>query len=123
MTQSSNTSSWCKFAMRITTVVVAGTAALTVLVGGLGDTREVRATVAPATLVTQVQEDGPGWDCRTRGNHICGPGGRIQAGCYEHGRLVIPWVRFDVPREDFLWGRGYTAAGRYATCTELLASA
>lgn len=121
MTQSSNTLR--KMAMSVVTVVVVGTAALVVHAGGVGDTREVRTNVAPASVVTQVQEDSRGWDCRTRGNHICGPGGRIQAGCYEHGRLVIPWVRFDVPREDFLWGRGYTSAGRYATCTELLASA
>jgi len=25
------------------------------------------------TLVTNVQEDEPGWDCHTMGNKICGP--------------------------------------------------
>lgn len=36
------------------------------------------ATLAPAptlrpTTSTTISEDDPGWNCRTMGNHLCGP--------------------------------------------------
>lgn len=30
-------------------------------------------TQTPATSTHQIEEDEPGWDCHTMGNHICGP--------------------------------------------------
>lgn len=51
-------------------------------------------------------EDDPGWDCRTRGNRICGPGGsQYSAGCYRAGVLVIPWTNYADPHRDPLWAQ------------------
>ena len=43
---------------------------------------------------TAIQEDDPGWDCRTMGDRICGPtnSNLVAAGCYNDGaQLVAPW--------------------------------
>lgn len=50
-------------------------------------------------------EDDPGWDCRTRGNHVCGPDSDHPAGCYRDGSLVVAWRNYDNPRLDPLWAR------------------
>lgn len=46
---------------------------------------------APAKL----QEDDPGWNCATMGNHVCGPGNteHLPAGCYDDAMLVLPWAQ------------------------------
>ena len=40
-----------------------------------------------------IQEDDPGWDCRTMGDLECGPTNAqgVAAGRYVDGRLVAPW--------------------------------
>ena len=45
---------------------------------------------------TTIQEDSPSYDCRTSGNHICGPGNSngVRAGLYSaknNGHLIITW--------------------------------
>jgi hypothetical protein len=50
-------------------------------------------------------EDNPGFDCRTQGNRICGPGTSFPAGCYSGGSLVIPWTNYLNPRLDPLWAQ------------------
>lgn len=52
-------------------------------------------TVAPAAHADQtIQEDDPGWDCRT-GDHVCGPlsdDAGHQPGCYNDTlKLVADW--------------------------------
>lgn len=42
------------------------------------------------------QEDTAKWDCRTMGNHVCGPGNpqHVRPGLYSarnNGRLIITW--------------------------------
>jgi hypothetical protein len=50
-------------------------------------------------------EDDPGFDCRTQGNRICGPGLAIPAGCYRGGVRVIAWSNYSHPQLDPLWGQ------------------
>jgi hypothetical protein len=40
-----------------------------------------------------VQEDEPGFDCRTGGNGVCGPGSDHPAGCYNRktAAFIAPW--------------------------------
>lgn len=54
-----------------------------------------------------ITEDDPGFDCRTQGNHICGPHapGGHEAGCYRGGHLIIAWSNYSSPRKDPLWGQ------------------
>lgn len=45
---------------------------------------------------TEVNEDDPGWDCRTMGNGVCGPGATYAAGCYvrrgvDARTMIRPW--------------------------------
>ncbi|CAN3132248.1 hypothetical protein ACNUDN_30425 [Mycobacterium sp. smrl_JER01] len=51
------------------------------------------AAAAAASPAVQAQEDQPGWDCRTMGNHECGPANSqgVPAGRYEGGVLVQAW--------------------------------
>lgn len=59
----------------------------------------------------KITEDSPRWDCRTMGNHVCGPNGsKYKPGCYVGKTLVIAWTVFDNPRtsaqeqrQDDLW--------------------
>ncbi len=67
-------------------------------------------TYAPEQPVqATIWEDGPGFNCTTMGNHICGPGNSegLPAGCYEDlqdaGTLVVAWTRYDDPSADPLW--------------------
>lgn len=65
---------------------------------------------APAVSVvapTAVQEDAPGFNCATMGNHVCGPDNSegVAAGCYDDGALVVPWSRYDDPSQDTLYGQ------------------
>lgn len=50
-------------------------------------------------------EDDPGFDCRTQGNRICGPGSSFPAGCYRDGVRVIPWTNYTDPKADRLYGQ------------------
>lgn len=50
--------------------------------------------ISHATPSGQVQEDDPGWDCRTMGDRRCGPTNTnlVAAGCYnDAAQLVAPW--------------------------------
>lgn len=42
-----------------------------------------------------VREDTAQWDCRTMGNHVCGPESEYRPGCYVDGSLAEPWDRYD----------------------------
>ena len=49
---------------------------------------------AHADPVAQVQEDQPGWDCRTMGNRVCGPDNSqgLAAACYnDRAEVVAVW--------------------------------
>lgn len=49
---------------------------------------------AQAQPAPVIQEDDPGWDCRTMGRRDCGPANTqgVQAGCYsDTGALVAVW--------------------------------
>ena len=50
------------------------------------------SNTAPATGVA---EDSAAWDCRTMGNHVCGPGNdqHVASGCYVDGRWSMPWLK------------------------------
>lgn len=50
-------------------------------------------------------EGEPGFDCRTQGNRICGPGSNFPAGCYNDGVRVIPWTNYTDPKLDPLWAK------------------
>lgn len=52
---------------------------------------EVVASLTPDPDVAR--EDEPGFDCRTGGNGVCGPGAEHPAGCYNRntGAFVAPW--------------------------------
>lgn len=59
--------------------------------------------IASATPAGQIQEDDPGWDCTTMGDHSCGPTNAqgVQAGCYDDGGvLVAAWPCFVVVGPD-----------------------
>lgn len=91
----------------------AGLCAATLLLGG------VATATGPATASAD-EDVYSSAHCATSGNHICGPGnGQAVAGCYTDGHLDIAWGDFTNPRHDLLWGRGYTAQGRYQTCDEI----
>lgn len=67
---------------------------------------------APAKKVAEGKkrppaEDEAGFDCRTQGNRICGPGGKVihTPGCYRDGKLVIAWSNFKNPEADPLYGQ------------------
>jgi ABC-type dipeptide/oligopeptide/nickel transport system permease subunit len=63
------------------------------------------APVAQTSIAaTAPQEDEPGWDCATMGNHICGPEGNAPAGLYRDGVLIQPWMNYDQPELDPLYG-------------------
>ncbi|CAA0136346.1 Uncharacterised protein [Mycolicibacterium vanbaalenii] len=49
--------------------------------------------VASAQAAPVVQEDDPGWDCRTMGDRVCGPTNAqgVAAGLYRDGALVSAW--------------------------------
>jgi hypothetical protein len=55
----------------------------------------------------KITEDSKGFDCRTMGNRICGPGapGGHRAGCYAGGHLIIAWGNYADPQKDPLWGQ------------------
>jgi hypothetical protein len=59
----------------------------------------------PSVTKSHPAEDDPGFDCRTQGNRICGPGLAIPAGCYRNGVRVIAWTNYSDPRKDPLWGK------------------
>ncbi len=46
-----------------------------------------------AIAIAGPAEDEPGWDCRTQGNHICGPANTdgITPGLYRDGVLLELW--------------------------------
>lgn len=53
-----------------------------------------------------IAEDNPKWDCRTMGNHVCGPdNGNHWAGLYftdgDGVRLVKPWLNDQTSAEFF----------------------
>lgn len=62
-------------------------------------------TAAPPAPTRQPKEDDPGFDCRTQGNRICGPGAGFPAGCYRDGVIVIPWTNYTDPKSDPLYGQ------------------
>lgn len=51
------------------------------------------AVTAKASPAGQIQEDDPGWDCRTMGDLVCGPTNSqgVTAGRYSAGVLVQGW--------------------------------
>lgn len=65
------------------------------------------AKTLPKATTKAKTEDSPGWDCRTQGNHICGPHapGGHEAGCYRDGVRVIAWSNYRSPRKDPLWAQ------------------
>lgn len=66
------------------------------------------ATIAPPRTPWSTpppKEDEAGFDCRSQGNRICGPGSGHDAGCYNNGVRVIAWSNYRNPKKDFLWGR------------------
>jgi hypothetical protein len=84
-------------------------------------TKSVSPKVAPKTLPKATKkapkattEDSPGWDCRTQGNHICGPNapGGHAAGCYRAGVRVIAWSNYSTPRKDPLWGQVHSPCAK-----------
>lgn len=50
--------------------------ALALTIGAIRGPIDKNATAAPTTSTTSttVEEDSPGWDCATMGNHVCGVG-------------------------------------------------
>lgn len=50
-------------------------------------------SAAAAPSAPHVADDDPRFDCRTAGNHLCGPTNdqHVTPGCYSGGRLVAPW--------------------------------
>jgi hypothetical protein len=74
-----------------------------------GATKTIIKKVPKATekvAPRKIQEDDPGWDCRTMGNRICGPkGSAFEAGCYRNRVLVIAWTNYSDPTKDPLWGQ------------------
>lgn len=50
------------------------------------------AAIAPAESAP-IQEDDPGWDCRSMGDRVCGPTNvqGVPAGLYRGGQLVAVW--------------------------------
>lgn len=63
-------------------------------------------TVPATTAPERITEDSGKWDCRTRGNRVCGPTkSGPKAGCYRGGVLVIPWTNYTNPKLDPLWGQ------------------
>lgn len=65
----------------------------------------ITATLPEATTPAAATEDDPGWDCRTRGNHVCGPGSNHAAGCYSGGVLIVAWTNYTDPKLDPLWAQ------------------
>jgi len=53
-------------------------------------------TVGVATAATAVEEDEPGWDCRTMGNHVCGVIGVDDTPFNVHydASGVVDWVEY-----------------------------
>lgn len=49
--------------------------------------------IAIANASPALQEDDPGWDCRTMGDLVCGPTNDqgVTAGLYSAGQLVTAW--------------------------------
>jgi len=67
----------------------------------------------PAMTLVSYATAAPKSSCATVGNHICGPrnSNGLAPGCYDRGRLVIPWTRYDRPSQDPLW-RQFTSPCR-----------
>lgn len=57
------------------------------------DSSDETPAPAPAAAPAAVQEDSPGFDCRTNGNRTCGPDNAdgVVPGCYVDGQLAEPW--------------------------------
>jgi hypothetical protein len=58
------------------------------------DSSDETPAVAPSAVpAAAVQEDEPGFDCRTNGNRTCGPDNAdgVAPGCYVDGQLAEPW--------------------------------
>ena len=49
----------------------------------------------PTQALQQIQEDDPGWDCRSRGNHVCGVTGQDNVVYQVHydGNGFVDWVQ------------------------------
>lgn len=58
--------------MHVRTILALLALALGLAVGTLA----VVDTTGPNTGSLNINEDDPGWDCRTMGNHVCGTGTR-----------------------------------------------
>ena len=81
------------------------------------------AVVAAAILgaPAQMQEDDPGWDCATMGNHICGPVN--DAGAPAHLELTQLWPGVnsvdDLHAPVDHTGNGYGGNEHYTCATDL----
>ncbi|OBC03354.1 hypothetical protein A5784_14035 [Mycobacterium sp. 852013-50091_SCH5140682] len=54
----------------------------------------VVGTAQAEPVAQAIEEDQPGWDCRTMGNRICGPDNAqgLAAACYnDQAEVVAPW--------------------------------
>jgi len=101
-------------------IIAAGIIGLAII--GAMDDRSNDVKEQPTIVYTMIgQEDDPTWGCAVNGNHICGPnnGNQMIAGCYENGKLIIPWTNFDNPKDDKLYGI-MPQGGRYPSCQQIL---
>lgn len=53
------------------------------------------ALIGVATPAMAGTEDSRNWDCRSNGNHICGPGNpqHLKPGLYVGNRLAVTWYQ------------------------------
>lgn len=81
---------WRNLLRRLPAYSVAFVVGLLVAVVTLTPGQTEPAHVAQAAIV---QEDSPAWDCRTMGNHLCGPGNSngVVPGFYQDGKLYADW--------------------------------
>lgn len=101
-TRTQTTQNWRKLAIRIGLI-----AAIPFVISAAQHVPASAPATVPTAAPERITEDDPRWDCRTMGNHICGPRnteGRPD-GCYSNGRLVIAWTNHEVPSSDPLWAR------------------